>query len=503
MSKTSSNKRIAKNTILLYFRMMFMMLITLYTSRVVLHVLGVEDFGIYNVVGGVVTLMGFLNGSLNTATQRYLNYEMGCNNINGMRKIFSMSLICYIGIALLALVLAETIGLWFIYNKLLIPANRLTAAIWVLHFSVISFVINLFIVPYNAAIIAHEEMSIYAYISVGSVVMKLMLVILLNYVDYDKLRLYAFMMMMTTLLEAFLYWAICTKRFSECHLCWCFDKDLLKGLFSFSGWMMSGTLTYLLNIQGVNILINMFFGPAYNAARAVSSQVNGAVNSFSMIFLTAVRPQIVKSYAEGNIDRMYQLVFQSSRFSFFLLFVMVLPLTVNMEFVLSLWLKKVPEHASLYTQLVLIDLLIVSAYNPIAYVSQAANKIKAYQLMISMCFLAVLLLTWVAYMQGAGAYITFVIAIIVDFIGYFLRLWISNKIISFPLSEYCRKVIFPILFVSLFTLLFVYFPKFIIVDYTNNWMQLIWCVFSTLITTWFIGLRKEERVFLLSKLKKK
>ena len=502
MSDTSANnKRIAKNTILLYVRMMFMMIVSLYTSRLVLQILGVEEYGIYNVVGGVVSFIGFLNGSLNTATQRFLNYEMGRNNIEGMKSIFSMSMICYMGIAVVAMILAESIGYWFVTNKLVIPPQRLDAAIWVLHFSVLTFIVQLFIVPYNAVVIAHEKMSIYAYISVGSVIMRLLLVVVLQYVDYDKLWLYAMMMAAATIVEAFLYWLICIKLFEECHFQWRFDKQLFKGLFSFSGWMLSGTITHLLHIQGVNMLINVFFGPAYNAARAVAMQVNSAVGSFSSNFMTAVRPQIVKMYAEGNNDGMYRLVNNSSRFSFYLLFIMILPLLFNMNMVLELWLKTVPQNTVLFTQLVLVDLLIVSAYGPIAYVTQAAGRIKEYQLMISVCFTLVFILTWVIYDIGSAAYVTFVVSIVIDLIGYLLRLWILRSLFKFPIWDYVKEVLYPIGKVLAVSLLIMAIPNIIGYSLYNQLIGLTWCLCMTGIVIWIIGMNKHEKQLCVSKVK--
>lgn len=496
---SQNNKRIAKNTMLLYVRMMFMMIVSLYTSRLVLQILGVEDYGIYNVVGGVVSLMAFLNSSLNTATQRFLNYEMGRKNIERMKSVFSMSMICYIGIAIIALVLAESIGYWFVTEKLVIPPQRLNAAIWVLHFSVVTFVINLFIVPYNAAVIAHEKMSVYAYISIGSVVMKLLLIIVLQYVSYDKLWLYSLMMMASSAIEAFLYMIISLRLFDECHFQWCFDKKLFKELFSFSGWMLSGTITHLLHIQGVNMLMNIFFGPVYNAAMAIAMQVNSAVSSFSANFMTAVRPQIVKMYAEGNKDGVYRLVNNSSRFSFFLLFVIILPLILNMNLVMDLWLKDVPQNAVVFAQLILVDLLIVSAYGPIAYVTQAVGRIKEYQLMISVCFSAVVVITWIVYDIGSAAYVTFVVSIIIDLIGYVLRLWIMNKIFSFPVFEYFKTVLSPIFKIVVLSILLVIIPSVMGYSLFNHFIGIVWSIIITGLIIWIVGMNKFEKQLCISK----
>lgn len=498
-TNSANNKRIAKNTGLLYIRMLLIMFVTLYTSRVVLRVLGVEDFGIYNVVGGVVTMLAFLNSSLNTATQRFMNYEMGKGNMEGLRNVFSMSFIAYCLLAVIAVILAETIGLWFIYNKLVIPAERLQAAVWVFHFSVLTFVVNLLTVPYNAAIIAHERMSIYAYISVGEVVLKLLLVFLLQMVDADKLWLYGLMMCLVSCIVCLAYRTCCLRSFSECRLRWIWDKSLLKGLFSFSGWMLAGTTTYLLSTQGVNILINLFFGPALNTARAVAVQIYYAVNSFVANFMTATRPQIMKSYAQGNVEYMYRLVFSASKFSFFLLFILSTPLFFKTAFILELWLNNVPEYAILFTQLVLVDLLINAAYGPIAYVAQASGKIRNYQLVVSFSFLSIIFLTWIAFKIGFPAYTTFVIAIFMDLLGLFMRLWVLGIIVKFPIIRYLRKVISPVLLVLFLSLSSAYILNLL---FTSSCLYsllgyIFLCVVFIGSFIWFLGMDKGERELIL------
>lgn len=303
MSNSENNKRIVRNTAALYVRMLLMMAISLYTSRVVLQTLGVVDYGIYNVVGGVVTMIAFLNGALSTATQRYLNYEMGKGNSDGLSKVFSMSFWCFCMIALAAVIVAETVGLWFVINKLNIPAERADVALWVYHISVLTFVVELLVVPYKASIIAHEKMSVYAYISIAEVSLKLILIYLLVVIDADKLRLYASMMFIATLLICYIDKLYCSRHFAECNVRLVWDRMLFKGLFSFSGWMLVGTITYILSTQGVNMLINIFFGAAVNAARGIALQVSNAINSFVTNFMMAVRPQIVKSYANGEHER--------------------------------------------------------------------------------------------------------------------------------------------------------------------------------------------------------
>lgn len=495
MSNAENNKRIAKNTALLYVRMLFIMAVTLYTSRVVLDVLGVEDFGIYNVVGGVVAMLSFLNGSLSTATQRYMNYEMGKGNADGLRKVFSMSFFSFCLLGVVAVVLAESVGLWFVYEKLVIPPERMEASVWVFHFSVLTFLVNLLTVPYQSAIIAHERMSIYAYLSVIEVVAKLLMVYVLEWVSVDKLWLYGLLMFLVTLSLSTAYRLCCSRLFEECHVHWLWDRGLLKGLFSFSGWMLAGTVTSVVSMQGVTMLINMFFGPVLNASRAVAMQIYGAVNTFSANFLTATRPQIVKSYAQGDLSYMYHLVFSASKFSFYLLFVLSLPLSLNVEWLLGIWLKEVPPDTALFTRLVLVDLLILASYNPIAYISQASGKVRDYQLSISICFLAIPVLTWIAYRLGFPVYVTFVIAIVVDFIGLFLRMWVLRRVVSFPVCVYLRRVWVPIVCVLTVSLL-------VSLSVPFGWLpgrtlsalvSVVWCVAVSCVSIWLLGLDAGEK----------
>ena len=291
--KSENNKRIAKNTFLLYFRMLFTMGVSLYTSRVVLNTLGVEDFGIYNVVGGVVVMFSFLNSSLATATQRFLNYEMGQGNALKLEKVFSIALTGHYLIALSVILLAETIGLWFVSTQLEIPAERMHAALWVYQFSILTLAVSIISVPYNAVIIAHERMKVFAYVSIAEVSLKLTVVFLLVYLSFDKLVLYAFLLLVVAVIVRMIYATYCKRNFTECKYRFIFEKDLFAQMFCFSGWMFTGTLSNLFSSQGVNILINMFFGPIQNAARGIAYQIQGTVNAFVTNFMVAVQPQIV------------------------------------------------------------------------------------------------------------------------------------------------------------------------------------------------------------------
>ena len=323
---SSNNKRIAKNTLLLYVRTLFIMLVTLYTSRVVLNTLGVTDYGIYNVVGGVVMMFSVISGSLSSSISRFITYELGHGDFDRLKRIFSTSINIQIGISLVILVLAELFGVWFLNTKMNIPAERLSAANWVLQCSLLSFIINLISVPYNACIIAHERMSAFAYISILEAVLKLAVVYMLLVSPYDKLVTYAILLVIVALLIRLTYGQYCRRHFEESRYQFVYDKPLVKEMTSFAGWSFFGNSAYMLNVQGVDMLINIFFGVTLNAARGVATQVQNAVMQFVNNFAVAVNPQITKSYAAGEREYMNKLVCRGARFSYFLLLIFVVPL---------------------------------------------------------------------------------------------------------------------------------------------------------------------------------
>ena len=314
----NTNKRIAQNTLFLYFRTLVILLVSLYTSRVVLNVLGIDDYGIYNVVGGIVLMFQFLNVGMIDVSQRFLTYELGKNDGQQLQKVFSTSLIIHLIIIFFLLILAETVGLWFLNHKMNIPTSRIIAANWVFQFSILTFIIKIFSVPYNASIVAHEHMKVYAYVSILEVILQLAIVFLLKGSASDKLILYAILMSFVTLLISIMYTLYCKKYFKECKFRNDIDKQLLHKMLSFAGWSFLGNIGYSLKMQGINILINLFFGPAVNAARGVAYQVNAGIYNFVSNFQIAMKPQITKRYAMGDTNSMMVLVHNSSRYSFFL-----------------------------------------------------------------------------------------------------------------------------------------------------------------------------------------
>lgn len=324
------------------------MLINLYASRIVLAALGVEDYGIYNVVGGVVAMLSFLSGAMATGTQRYLTFELGKNDFNRLKKVFTTSINIHLLISLIVVLLAETVGLWFFNNKMIIPESRMNAAYWVFQLSVISTIVLFISVPYNAAIIAHEKMGTFAYISILDALLKLLIAVLLLCVNTDCLITYAILMLCEQVLIRVIYGTYCKKHFPETKYELVFDRKLFKEMLTFSGWNIWGSAASVGMGQGVNILLNVFFGPIVNAALGIAAQVQGAVSQFAVGFQTAINPSIIKSYASRNINYMHNLVYRASRYSFFLLLCICLPVFLETDMLLSIWLKIVPEYATIF-----------------------------------------------------------------------------------------------------------------------------------------------------------
>lgn len=504
MSTTASNNnRIAKNTILLYVRMLVIMVVTLYTSREVLNVLGVEDFGIYNVVGGVVTMLSFLNSSLTTSTQRFLNYEMANNDAKSLRTVFSNAEIAHVIIAVISAIMIEVIGLWLLYNKLEIPSEQFNATLWVFHFSVLSFFITVISSPYNAAIIAHERMNIYAYFSIIEVLLKLFSVYLLYVISYNKLIVYGALNLIICIIIRMVYNLYCYKNFEECRGKRILNIKILKQLFGFSGWMIFGCISDTLSKQGVNILINIFFGPALNASRAIAVQVQSAVNMFVTNFMTAVKPQIIKKYAAGQYESMYKLVFSSSKMSYYLLLILSVPVLIYTKDILTLWLVNVPEQCVIFTRLVLIELLITAAYTPIAQVNQASGKIKRYQIAIAVIYILNFAFTYGAYKIGLPAYYTFVVSIIMSIIGLFVRVFILKIENHFPAKEYLIKIMLPLIPTTSIIYVLQYALKYFSggISFINILPIILIGATVSCVIIYFVGLNIQERNFIKSNIK--
>lgn len=503
LNQTSdNNKRIAKNTLLLYFRMLFMMVVSLYTSRVILNALGVEDFGIYNVVGGVVAMFTVISGSLSAAISRFITYELGKGDQSKLNKIFSASVTIQLLLSLIIVVLIESVGVWFLNAKMTIPADRVTAANWVLQFSIITFVINLISVPYNAAIIAHERMSAFAYISILEAIGKLAIAFFIMWSPIDKLIYYAILMCTVAVIVRLTYGHYCKKHFTECTYHFHWDKDILKQMFGFAGWNFIGASSVVFRDQGGNIILNIFFGPTVNAARGIANQVNTAITGFVQNFMTALNPQITKSYASGDGEYMMTLIFQGARLSFYMLLLLSLPVLINTHYILVIWLKIVPEHAVLFVRLILIFAMCESISNPLITAMLATGKIRNYQIVVGGLQLLNLPLSYICLKTGFVPESILVVAIIISLACLFARLYMLRGIIGLSSILYMKNVFLNVLVVALLSaiipyMLFCYmketFFSFIIIT--------LIAVLCTLVVEFYIGCNQKERFFVLNKVR--
>ena len=497
--------KIARNTLMLYVRMLVLMLVGLYTSRVVLGALGEDDFGVYNVVGGVVSMFTIISGALNSAVSRFITFEMGKGADAQLNKVYSTAVTIQLILAAVVVLLAEPLGLWFIDNKMTIDPSRIPAARWVLHFSLLAFVINLMSVPQMASITAHEHMSAYAYIGILDGLLRLGVAFLILHSPIDRLIYYAALMAGVVLIVRLAYGLYCRLHFEECRYRPVFDRPLIKEMFSFAGWNFIGVTSGVLRDHGGNILVNLFSGPAVNAARGVAVQLNGAVQGFVTNFMTAVNPQITKSYAAGEKEYMFSLVRRSSRMSFFLLFLIALPVIFNADYLLSIWLKEVPEHSSLFVQLFLIFALSESLSNPMITAMLATGNIRNYQLVVGGIQLLNLPVSYVCLRMGAIPEVTVIVAIIISQICMWARLLMLSKATGFPVLPFLEEVYFSVLFKVVCGSLVV--PLIIEAvkpdGFTGFLVSASVCVLWSMFVIMALGLQSDERRWMVNKIKDK
>lgn len=499
---SSNNKRIAKNTIVLYLRMILILVVGLYTSRVVLNTLGVEDYGLYNVVGGFVTVFAFLNGAMSTATQRFITFELAKGDLQRQRTTFSTAINIHLALALVITILAETVGLWFVYNKLVIPADRFTAALWVYQLSIAALFIQIVSIPYNAAIIAHEKMSAFAFISIMDVTLKLAIVYALTLVSWDKLIFYAVLLFLVGVLDRIIYGAYCGRNFPEAKYSFTIDKSLLKEMTNIAGWSLFGNLAGVGYTQGLNILLNMFFGPAVNAARGVAVTVQGVVSGFVANFQMALNPQITKSYAVNDLSRMHSLIYASSKFSFYLLFMIVWPIMIEAQEILTLWLKLVPDHTVWFMRLILFIMLIEALANPMMISSQAVGKVKVYQSVVGGLLLLILPLAYIALRLGANPESVFIVHLLMATVAQFFRVLIVGRMINMPLLEYARIVLLRIAAVFILVTIPTYTLYSILPDGHLFTLLILLLTFLTeCIVIVAVGLTQSERSMIFKKVK--
>lgn len=500
---SDNNKRIAKNTLLLYVRMLFTMAVSLFTSRVILNTLGVEDYGINNVVGGIVTMFSVLSGSLSSSISRFITFELGKGNIERLKTIFSTGVNIQLGMSVLIIIIAEAVGIWFLNTKMNIPTDRMVAANWVFQCAILTFVLNLLSVPYNAAIIAHEKMSAFAYISVVEVTLKLIMVYMLMISPFDRLETYAVLLLLVGAVIRFIYGYYCKRHFEECTYHFVFDKPVLKEMTGFAGWNFLGNGAYVLNTQGVNILMNLYFGVAVNAARGIATQVDAALKQFVNNFTTAVNPQITKSYAQGDLDYMHKLVCRSAKFSAFLMMFFAVPIILETNTILTIWLKTVPDYAVIFLQWIIISSFMDTVLaNSLVTSMFATGKIKRYQIIVTTVGCLVFPLSWIAFKLGFEPQVGYILYFIIYTILLFVRLYLLKDMVKLPVMMYIREVLYklaPIIVVG-FSI-----PGILILTMDAGWLRLILvCLLSVLVTAaseYFIGLSNKEKNFVAEKIK--
>lgn len=500
---SDNNRRIAKNTLFLYIRMLLTMGVSLYTSRIVLEVLGIDDFGVYNVVGGIVVLFTFINNAMVTSTQRFLNYELGVGDQVATGRVFSASITIHMCIALLTFILAETIGLWFLIHYIKYPEGREYAVMMTYQFSILATCVSIIRAPYGAAIVAHECMSFYAYISVIESVSRLLIVYLLALTAFDKLIFYSFLMFLVITVITFSYYLYCRCRFSVCRYTFFFEKELYKRLVSFSGWSLFGGVANMGASQGLNILLNLFYGVTVNAAMGIANQVSHAVYSFVSNFQMAFNPQIVKSYAAGEKQYFIDLIIRTSKYSYYLLFIISLPVFICCKECLDWWLVEVPPHSVQFCRLMILFLLLDALQGPLWVSVQATGNIRNYQLIMSIMILSNIPLSFIALNIWNFPEIVLLIKVIVNVCILVFRLFYLNNLYGFPILRYLKEVIFYVLIVSALSVpIPLFFGQFV-----NSFEKLLAEIFSSVVISsflvFFIGVSKKERVEVVCMLKYK
>lgn len=486
--------RIAKNTFFLYSRMLILMGISLFTVKIVLKALGAVDYGIYNVVGGVVFLFSFVYSTFTNAAQRFFSYEIGNKNADKLKKIFSLHIILFLWLSLGIVLLAETIGIWFINTQLVIPAERLCAANWVFQFSIFAFILQLLSVPYNALIISHEKMHAFAYISIVEGGCKFLVAILLLHSGGDKLIIYSILMFVISVIITFSYYIYCRMKFKESNYSFYWNKEQAFKIVTFSGWHFLGSVSSIFKGQGINILLNMFFNPVVNAARAIAFQVDGAIMSLSNNFFLATRPQVYMLYGAGKVHEMNDLIIQSTRYCFYLLLFFAMPLFLEASYILHLWLENVPDYTVLFLQLVIVCSLVDSTNSPAIACALATNKIRTFELVQGGLTIMNLPISYIFLKQGCTPQVTLYVSLFISLLILVIRTIVLNKLTGLSIIKYFRAVA-GMFIVAALSFIFPFIVKLFSSDGSIVSFLLVGgssCI-SFIICVWNLGLSKAER----------
>lgn len=501
MPELSGNKRIAKNTLLLYGRMLYSMLLSLFTARVILNALGFEDYGLYNVIGSIVSMFVFLRSAMGSSTNRFITYSIGKGNAKEVNKVFSLSIIIFSGLALLIVILCETIGLWVFYEKLNIPEGRETAAFWVYQFSIIATALSVICVPYDATIIAHERMNVFAYVQILNATLNLGIVYLVTISPFDKLIVYAFLLMLIQVMNRLIYGIYCGRHFPETKFRFIKDWPLMKEMTSFAGWSLLGNMVWVGCTQGVNIILNMFFGPVVNAARAIAVNIQGLIKGFVTNFQIAANPQITKSYAKSDYSRLHSLIFFSSKFSFFLLLLFELPVFIEADTILKLWLGNVPEHTIAFLRISLMAMLVEALENPIGVANDATGKVKHFYLASSSIKALIIVFSYFALRLGYPPESVFIIQLVVISFVLFVKVFIVKSKIQISMREYILHLILPLIIVTSVSSTIPVLLHYCTMQQAaiiRLIIVLLGSVFSVLVSTFLLGLNNSERAVIKS-----
>ena len=490
----SNNKRIAKNTLFLYIRMLFLTVIGLFTSRIILNVLGIEDYGVYNAVAGFVSMFTFLTASLSNAISRYLNVTIGNSNDELLKDIFPTSMNIQIIMSIIMAIIIDLVGVWFLNSHMNIPEERIEIANAIFHISIISFVISLISVPYNAAVIAHEHMNFFAYMGIFDGILKLVSAFLLYIAPIDRLLTYSFLLCLIPMLDLFIYIVYCRRHFAECHYRLIFKSNLFREMFSFAGWNFLGSSSAILNNYGVNLIINIFFGVTVNAARGVANQVDGVIRQFITSFTIAINPQIMKSFASGNNDYMNRLIRSGAKYSTFLVLLFAIPFWYEADAILYIWLGNYPEYAPIFVRLTLLGIIIDLSGNSLANAVWATGKVKKYYLVIGPIGLFAIPLTYLFFKIGCPPYMAYVSYIITYSIIQISRIFIAKGYIALEIKQYLNEVYFRPIIVSILPLI----ANTILFMTLNPGLQrfifsIISSFFWLIISIWLFGLSNAER----------
>lgn len=500
-----TSKRIIKNTMFLYIRQLINIIITLYSMRAIFNGLGLENYGVYTVVAGFVTLLSFLPGSMASATQRFFSFAMGERNLLMLKKIFCVNLIMYAIIALLAYILLQTVGLWYVTGYLKIPPTHFVAALHLYHFTSLSFVFSIFTAPFIAILIAHEEMHIYALISVFDSILKLMAAISLTYVSYDLLEYYGIALLVISFLIASIYIFICFKKYAECQLKLIYwDLVILKDILGFTSWTLLGQLSSVFRNQAVTILINQMFNPGIVAARAIALNVSNQLAVFSNNLNTGLYPPIIKSYASRQKNEMMSLVFNGSKLTFFLMWVFALPMLLEMKIILTIWLKEPPVEAILFTRLAIIESLILSISMPLTTAARAPGKMALYEITLGSIQIAIFFVSWFFLSLGYPSESIFVVAIAANIVMFQVRLFLVKHLVGLNIFLYYKDVILPVLAIVLISSSICIFISYYLSNclYASFFVILFSFIVST-VTMYYLGLDKNWRVKIIHLLSSK